>query len=260
MLRSLYSSASGMQSQQLNLDTISNNLANVNTTGFKKSKIEFQDLLYQTYRPAGADQGGGNLLPTGMQVGHGSRVVATSKIFTTGEFTHTGEQLDVAIQGDGFFEVQLPDGTRAYTRDGALKRASDGRVVTSDGLIVQGGFQPIPAGTTDISISPNGDVETRGSNGTQTFKVTLVRFANPSGLDSLGRNLYRETGASGTPEIGNAGENGFGSMQQGYLEMSNVKVVEEMVNLIVAQRAYEVNAKSVQAADEMMQLSNNLRR
>jgi len=249
-----------MQSQQLNLDVISNNLANVNTAGFKKSKIEFQDLLYQTYRPAGADQGGGNLLPTGLQVGHGSRVVATSKVFTTGEFTATGQQLDVAIQGDGFFEVQLADGTRAYTRDGALKRGSDGRVMTSDGLVVQGGFQPIPAGTTDISISPNGDVETRGSNGSQTFKVTMVRFGNPAGLDSVGRNLYKETPASGTPEIGNAGENGFGTMQQGYLEMSNVKVVEEMVNLIVAQRAYEVNAKSVQAADEMMQLSNNLRR
>ena len=249
-----------MQSQQLNLDVISNNLANVNTAGFTKSKIEFQDLLYQTYRPAGADQGGGNLLPTGLQVGHGSRVVATSKVFTTGEFTSTGQQLDVAIQGDGFFEVQLADGTRAYTRDGALKRGSDGRVMTSDGLVVQGGFQPIPAGTTDISISPNGDVETRGSNGSQTFKVTMVRFGNPAGLDSVGRNLYKETPASGTPEIGNAGENGFGTMQQGYLEMSNVKVVEEMVNLIVAQRAYEVNAKSVQAADEMMQLSNNLRR
>ena len=249
-----------MQSQQLNLDVISNNLANVNTAGFKKSKIEFQDLLYQTYRPAGADQGGGNLLPTGLQIGHGSRVVATSKVFTTGEFTATGQQLDVAIQGDGFFEVQLADGTRAYTRDGALKRGSDGRVMTSDGLVVQGGFQPIPAGTTDISISPNGDVETRGSNGSQTFKVTMVRFGNPAGLDSVGRNLYKETPASGTPEIGSAGENGFGTMQQGYLEMSNVKVVEEMVNLIVAQRAYEVNAKSVQAADEMMQLSNNLRR
>jgi flagellar basal-body rod protein FlgG len=260
MLRSLYSSASGMQSQQLNLDVISNNLANVNTSGFKKSKIEFQDLLYQTYRAPGADQGGGNLLPTGMHVGHGSRAVATSKIFTTGDFTHTGEQLDLAIQGDGFFEVQLPDGTRAYTRDGALKRAADGRITTSDGLVVQSGFQPIPTGTTDITVSPNGDVSTRGSNGSQTFKVSLVRFANPAGLESVGRNLYRETGASGTPEIGNAGENGFGSMEQGYLEMSNVKVVEEMVNLIIAQRAYEVNAKSVQAADEMMQLSNNLRR
>jgi flagellar basal-body rod protein FlgG len=260
MLRSLYSSASGMQSQQLNLDVISNNLANVNTSGFKKSKIEFQDLLYQTYRAPGSDQGGGNQLPTGMHIGHGSRAVATSKIFTTGDFTRTGEQLDVAIQGDGFFEVQLPDGTRAYTRDGALKRAADGRITTSDGLSVQSGFQPIPTGTTDITISPNGDVSTRGSNGTQTFKVTLTRFANPAGLEAIGRNLYRESPASGTPEIGNAGENGFGTMEQGYLEMSNVKVVEEMVNLIIAQRAYEVNAKSVQAADEMMQLSNNLRR
>jgi flagellar basal-body rod protein FlgG len=249
-----------MQSQQLNLDVISNNLANVNTTGFKKSKIEFQDLLYQIYRAPGADQGNGNLLPTGLHIGHGSRPVATAKIFTTGEFTQTGEQLDIAIQGDGFLEVQLPDGTRAYTRDGALKRASDGRIMTSDGVQVQSGFQPIPTGTTDISISQNGDVTTRGSSGTQTFKVTLVRFANPAGLEAIGRNLYRETAASGTPEIGNAGENGFGTMQQGYLEMSNVKVVEEMVNMIIAQRAYEVNAKSVQAADEMMQLSNNLKR
>ena len=249
-----------MQSQQLNLDVISNNLANVNTTGFKKSKIEFQDLLYQTYRAPGSDQGAGNQLPTGLQVGHGSRAVATSKIFTTGEFTHTGEQLDISIQGDGFFEVQMPDGTRAYTRDGAFKRAADGRITTSDALPVQSGFQPIPTGTTDIAISANGDISTRGSNGTQSFKVTLVRFANPAGLEAVGRNLYRETPASGTPEIGNAGENGFGTMEQGYLEMSNVKVVEEMVNLIIAQRAYEVNAKSVQAADEMMQLSNNLRR
>src|SRR6185503_14666621 len=260
MLRALYSSAAGMQSQQLNLDVIANNLANVNTTGFKKSKIEFQDLLYQTTRAAGAEQGAGNQLPTGLQVGHGSRPVATSKVFTNGELTQTGERLDVAIQGDGFFEVQLPDGTRAYTRDGALKTASDGRITTSDGLALQSGFQPVPTGTTDISISPGGDVTTRGSSGTQTFKVTLVRFANPAGLEAVGRNLFRESPASGTPEIGNAGENGFGSMEQGYLEMSNVKVVEEMVNLIIAQRAYEVNAKSVQAADEMMQLSNNLRR
>ena len=260
MLRALYSSASGMQSQQMNLDVISNNLANVNTTGFKKSKIEFQDLLYQSTRAAGSEQGGGNQLPTGLSIGHGSRPVATAKIFTTGDLSHTGEQLDVALHGDGFFEVQLPDGTRAYTRDGALKLASDGRVTTSDGLVVQGGFQPIPAGTTDVSISPSGDVTTRGSSGTQSFKVTLVRFVNPAGLEPVGRNLYRETPASGTPEIGNASENGFGSMQQGYLEMSNVKVVEELVNMIVAQRAYEVSAKAVQASDEMMGLANNLRR
>ncbi|HEY0455751.1 MAG TPA: flagellar basal-body rod protein FlgG [Verrucomicrobiae bacterium] len=260
MLRALYSSAAGMESQQLNLDVISNNLANVNTTGYKKSKIEFQDLLYQTTRPAGADQGSGNQLPTGLQIGHGSKPVATSKIFTNGELTQTGERLDVAIQGDGFFEVQLPDGTRAYTRDGALKTSSDGRITTSDGLVLQGGFQPIPAGTTSISISPSGDVTTANPNGTQSFKVQLVRFANPSGLDSIGRNLYKETSASGAAELGNAGENGFGELAQGYLEMSNVKIVEEMVNMIVAQRAYEINSKAVQSADEMMQISNNLKR
>lgn len=260
MLRALYSSAAGMQSQQVNLDIIANNLANVNTTGYKKTKAEFQDLLYQIDRAPGSEQGAGNLLPTGIQIGHGSQLVATSKIFTTGELTQTGERLDVAVQGDGFFEVQLPDGSRAYTRDGALKTAADGRITTSDGLILQGGFQPIPAGTTSISISPTGDITTDGANGSQTFQVQLVRFANPSGLESLGRNLYRETLASGPAEIGNPGEDGFGTLQQGYLELSNVKVVEEMVNLILAQRAYEVNSKAVQAADEMMQMSNNLRR
>jgi flagellar basal-body rod protein FlgG len=260
MLRALYSSAAGMESQQLNLDVISNNLANVNTAGFKKSKIEFQDLLYQTTRAPGAEQGNGTQLPTGLQVGHGSRAVATSRIFTEGELTQTGERLDVAVQGDGFFEVQMPDGTRAYTRDGAFKTASDGRITNSEGLVLQGGWQPIAAGTTQISISPNGEVTTTGSNGTQSFRVQLVRFANPAGLESVGRNLYKETAASGTPETGSPDENGFGSLQQGYLEMSNVKVVEEMVHMIVAQRAYEVNSKAVQAADEMMQQSNNLRR
>ncbi|MCC6233770.1 MAG: flagellar basal-body rod protein FlgG [Verrucomicrobiales bacterium] len=260
MMRALYSSAAGMQSQQMNLDVIANTLSNVNTTGFKKSKIEFQDLLYQTARSAGAQQGGGNQLPTGIQIGHGAQPVATAKVFTTGELTQTGERLDVAIQGDGFFEVQLPDGSRAYTRDGALKLAPDGRVTTSDGLVLQGGFQPIPAGTTSISIATSGEVTTQGANGDQNFRVQLVRFANPSGLESIGRNLYRETGASGAAEIGNPSENGYGALQQGYLEMSNVKVVEEMVNMIVAQRAYEVNSKAVQAADDMMQLSNNLRR
>jgi len=249
-----------MQSQQTNLDVIANNLANVNTTGFKKVKAEFQDLLYQTSRSAGADQGGGNSVPTSLQIGHGSRLISTSKIFTNGELTQTGERLDVAIQGDGFFEVQLPDGTQAFTRDGALKVASDGRVTTSDGLPLQGGWQPIPAGTEQISISPNGAVTLKGSGGIQTFQVNLVRFANPAGLESAGRNIFKETLASGTAEIGNPGENGYGELQQGYLEMSNVKVVEEMVNMILAQRAYEVNSKAVQTADEMMQLSNNLRR
>src|SRR5262245_22967118 len=173
MLRALYSSAAGMESQQLNLDIISNNLANVNTTGYKKSKIEFQDLLYETTRSPGAEAGAGNQLPTGIQIGHGSRPVATSRIFSTGEITPTGERLDVAISGDGFFEVQMPDGSRAYTRDGALKTASDGRVTTSDGLVLQGGFQPIPTGTTAISISPTGEVTTSGPSGSQNFRVQL---------------------------------------------------------------------------------------
>ena len=260
MLRALYSAAAGMNSQQMNLDVISNNLANVNTTGFKKSKIEFQELLYQTTRAPGSDQGSGNVLPTGIQVGEGSRPVATARIFTSGDLTQTGERLDVAIQGDGFFEVQMPDGSRAYTRDGAFKTSSDGRIVTSDGLPIQGGFQPVPAGTTNITIGSNGDVTYSGANGTTSFQVQLVRFNNASGLQSAGSNLYTETNASGPPELGSPGQNGFGSLNQGYLEMSNVKVVEEMVNLILAQRAYEVNSKAVQAADEMMQQSNNLHR
>lgn len=249
-----------MESQQMNLDVISNNLANVNTTGFKKSKIEFQDLLYENIRSPGADQGNGALLPTGLQIGHGAQAVATSRVFTEGELTQTGERLDMAIQGDGFFQVTMPDGTLAYTRDGSLKTASDGRITTSDGLPVANGFQPVPTGTTAITISPDGAVTTVGANGTQTSQVSLVRFANPAGLQAVGRNLYLETQASGPPESGNPNENGFGSLQQGYVEMSNVKVVEEMVNMIVAQRAYEVNSKAVQAADEMMQQSDNLRR
>ncbi|HUI06944.1 MAG TPA: flagellar basal-body rod protein FlgG [Verrucomicrobiae bacterium] len=259
MLRALYSAAAGMNAQQDNLDVIANNLANVNTTGYKKTKIEFQDLLYETQRAPGSDQGSGNQLPTGVQVGHGSQVVATSKIFTTGELSKTDEQLDVAIQGDGFLEVQLPDGTKAYTRDGALKTDSTGRVVTSDGLPVQG-FSAVPPGTTNISIAANGEVTYTGASGTSNFRIQLVRFANPAGLLAMGRNLYQETAASGTAELGNPSENGFGTLAQGYLELSNVKIVEEMVNLILAQRAYEVNAKAVQASDEMMQMGNNLRR
>lgn len=242
----------------MNLDVIANNLANVNTTGFKRSKIEFQDLLYQTTRAAGAEQGAGNLLPTGLQVGHGSRAVATSRVFTTGELTKTDERLDVAIHGDGFFEVQMPDGTRAYTRDGAFKTGADGAITTNEGLVLQGGFQAVPAGTTNITISPTGEVTYSGPNGPTTFRVQLVRFINPGGLESVGRNLYRETTASGPPELGNPAENGFGELAQGYVEMSNVKVVEEMVKLIMAQRAYEVNSKAVQAADDMLKQGNNL--
>jgi flagellar basal-body rod protein FlgG len=261
MLRALYSASAGMQSQQLNLDVIANNLANVNTTGFKKTKIEFQDLLYQTTRAAGADQGGGNILPTSSQIGHGSQLAATAKIFTTGELTSTGEEKDLAIQGDGFFKIQLPDGTDAYSRDGGFKLASDGRLTTSEGYPLLGGVGAVPAGTTGLTIAPSGEVTASTQAGTQNLgRLQLYRFGNPGGLDSQGGNLYKDNLASGQALAGNPGENGFGTVRQGYLEMSNVKVVEEMVNLIVAQRAYEVNAKAVQAADEMMQLSNNLRR
>jgi flagellar basal-body rod protein FlgG len=250
---SLYSAATGMEAQQLNLNTIANNLANVNTPGFKRSKIEFQDLLYQKPRSVGTESGGGNIIPTGIEVGNGARVGATAKVFTQGQLTSSGEQLDMAIQGDGFLEVQRPDGTIGYTRDGSLKRNATGQVVTADGLPVLSGFQPIPAGTTAINISESGDVTVQSTSGNSTFKLQLARFANPAGLRSLGGNLYEETAASGTPETGNPGELGYGTIMQGYIESSNVNIVEEMVNLIVAQRAYEINSKSIQTSDEMLQ-------
>lgn len=257
---SLYSAATGMEAQQLNLNTIANNLANVNTPGFKRSKIEFQDLLYQNPRASGSDSGGGNLVPTGVEVGNGSRVAATSKVFTQGQLTNTGEKLDIAIEGDGFYEIQRPDGTRAYTRDGSFKLNAQGQVVTVDGLPVLSGFQPIPAGSTSVSVAQDGSVTVQSPNGTQTFNITLTRFANPSGLRSLGGNLYQETAASGTPEVGKPGDQGFGNTIQGYVENSNVNIVEEMVNLIVAQRAYEINSKSVQTSDEMLQNVANMKR
>ncbi len=251
---SLYSAATGMEAQQLNLNTIANNLANVNTPGFKRSKIEFQDLLYQKpARASGSDSGGGNLVPTGVEVGNGSRVAATSKVFTQGQLTQTGEQFDVAIQGDGFFEVQRPDGTTGYTRDGSFKLNAQGQVVTVDGLPVLSGFQPVPAGASSVTISENGSVTVQTASGSNSYRLTLARFANPAGLQSLGGNLYAETAASGTPETGQPGEQGYGSTVQGYIESSNVNIVEEMVNLITAQRAYEINSKSIQASDEMLQ-------
>lgn len=259
MLRALYSAASGMQSQQMNLDVISNNLANANTTGFKASKLQFQDLLYQNTKEAGATQGGGNTLPASLQVGQGSVPVATERSFTQGDLTQTGNNLDLAIQGQGFFEVQMPDGTLAYTRDGSFQTDASGRVVTSDGYPVQG-FSPVPPGVTGITITANGAATYTTSSGNTNFQIQLAQFTNPGGLDAMGHNLYKETTASGTPQLGNPAENGFGELQQGALELSNVSVVQEMVNMILAQRAYEVNSKAVQAADQMMQESNNLQR
>lgn len=244
----------------MNLDVISNNLANVNTTGYKESKLEFQDLLYQTTRAAGSQQGGGNELPGSLQIGQGSIPVATERIFTQGVLTQTGGNLDIAIQGPGFFQVQMPDGTLAYTRDGSFKTNSQGQIVTSDGYPVLGGFQPVPTNTTNITISASGAVTYTTATGVTSSQIQLANFNNPGGLQAMGQNLYTETQASGTPTLGDPTQNGFGQLQQGYLELSNVSVVQEMVNLILAQRAYEVNSKAVQAADQMMQDSNNLQR
>lgn len=253
MSLSLHSAATGMEAQQFNLNTIANNLANVNTTGFKRSQVAFQDLLYQRPRTSGTQDSGGNMVPTGIEVGNGTRVAATNKIFTQGELSSTGEKLDIAIQGDGFFEIQRPDGTSGYTRDGSFKVSSTGQVTTNDGMPVLSGFQSVPTGTIGINISDDGQVTYTTSSGSQSFRISLSRFANPAGLQSLGANLYAESAASGSPESGSPGEQGFGSTKQGYLEGSNVNIVQEMVNLITAQRAYEINSKSIQTSDEMLQ-------
>ncbi len=262
MMRSLWTAGSGMLAQQVNIDNIANNLANVNTTGYKKSRVDFQDLLYQTVRSAGTPIIQGTQVPTGIQIGHGVRPVSTQKMFTQGEFKPTDGPLDVNIEGDGFFQVLMPDGSVAYTRDGAFKRDGEGRVVTSDGFPISPEVI-IPEDATDISISTDGNisVKIKGQDTPQSIgQIELVRFINSAGLKSIGRNLYKITAASGEPIIGTPGLDGFGTLAHGYLEMSNVQVVEEMVSMIVAQRAYEVNSKAIQAADEMLQTANNLRR
>ncbi len=262
MMRSLWTAASGMVAQQANIDVISNNLANVNTTGFKKMRTDFQDLIYQTVRQAGATTGPDNMLPTGVQMGHGVRQVATQRIFTTGNFQSTGNSLDVAIEGDGFLQITLPDGTLGYTRDGTLKRDSQGRIVTSEGYFLEPQIT-IPQGATEITISSEGIVSATIPNQTtpqELGQIQLARFVNPAGLDSIGRNLLKENNASGPPVVSNPGVDGAGTIVQKYLEMSNVQVVEEMVNMIVAQRAYEINSKAVTTSDEMLSTANTMKR
>ncbi len=262
MIRALWSAASGMLAQQLNIDTVSNNLANVNTTGFKRTRVDFQDLLYQTIKPAGASVSAGAEVPTGLQVGHGSRPVATQKIFSQGDFQETENPLDIVIEGDGFFQLIQPDGTTAYTRAGAFKMNGNGQIVNSDGLTLQPEIT-IPQGTTNISIGTDGTVSVliAGQTNTQQIgTIELSRFVNPAGLNSIGRNLYLPTASSGDAVTSKPGTQGLGTLAQGFLEMSNVKVVEEMVNLIVSQRAYEINSKAIQTADEMLGIANNLKR
>ena len=259
---SLYSGATGMEAQQLSLNTISNNIANVNTTGFKKSKIEFQDLLYQNPQPVGGETGAGNIVPVGIEMGNGTKVTSTARVYSQGSLTQTERELDFAIDGNGFFEIERADGTSGYSRDGALKVGPNGEITTSDGLPVLNGPNNLPPDRVGVFVSPSGLVSVQLADGTiqESGQIQLTRFSNPSGLKSIGGNLQIETAASGPPEAGNPNENGCGSIQQGYLEMSNVNVVEEMVNMIVAQRAYEINAKSIQTSDEMMGRVNQLKR
>ncbi|MDD2558047.1 MAG: flagellar basal-body rod protein FlgG [Desulfuromonadaceae bacterium] len=260
MIRSLWTGATGMRTQQTNIDVIANNLANVNTSGFKKSRADFQELLYQISRTPGSATSADTVSPTGIQVGLGSRTAAVQKIFGIGDLMHTGNDLDVAIEGRGFFQVDMPDGTTAYTRAGALKKDGDGRLTTSEGYVLEPQIV-IPENTTSISIAQDGSVDVFLDGETtpnQIGIIELAMFSNEAGLRSLGRNLYNETDSSGAPIIGIPTENGFGSLAQEFLEGSNVSVMEEMVNMIAGQRAYEVNSKSVKTSDEMLQMTNNL--
>ncbi len=250
-----------MAAQQLQLDVISNNLANVNTSGFKKARVDFQDLIYQTLRPSGADQAQGSEMPVGQQIGLGTRAISVQKLFTTGEFKQTGNPLDMAIEGKGFFQVLTPSGELAYTRDGAFKTDSEGRLVTSDGYLLQPEIT-IPANYQEIVVGVDGTVSVvlPGQNEAQQLgQIQTVSFSNPAGLSNEGHNLYRPTASSGDAVTGTPGQDGLGGLASGILEMSNVQVVEEMVNMIIAQRAYEINSKAVQSADEMLRIANSLR-
>lgn len=259
-MRAMWSAASGMRAQQLHIDAIANNLANVNTTGFKRSTVSFQDLFYDELRAAGAPSSSGQTIPSGLRIGHGVKLVGTRRIFSPGKVAVTDRPLDLMIEGDGFFQVELPDGTLAYTRDGSLQLDAEGRVVTADGMPVVG-FGAVEPDATAINVGTDGTFSTTVAGGVnEKGQVSVFRFANPAGLRPLGRNLLVETAASGEAESGTPGEDGFGALRQGALEMSNVQVVEEMVNLIAAQRAYEVNSKAIQASDDMLQMANNLRR
>jgi flagellar basal-body rod protein FlgG len=255
MMRSLWIAKTGLDAQQTQLDTITNNLANVATTGFKRSKPVFEDLLYQNVRQSGAPTSQQTSAPVGLQIGTGVRAVATVRNFSQGNLQQSGNPLDLAVNGQGFFQVQMPDGTTGYTRDGGFHMDAQGQVVTTNGNPVSPAIS-IPANTQSITIAADGTVSvTVAGSATpqQVGTVQLANFANPAGLQSLGQNLYSETAASGTPATGVPGNNGLGLLNQGYVETSNVNVVEELVNMIQAQRAFEMNSKAVQTSDQMLQ-------
>lgn len=255
MFRALNTAATGMSAMQTNVDVIANNMANANTTGFRRARAEFQDLVYQTYRAPGGTTGvNGANLPTGVQVGLGTRGVSTEPIHTQGALQQTGNALDLAIEGEGFFQILKPDGSFAYTRAGNLKTDAEGRLVTVDGFFVEPALV-IPQDATSVTVSPQGIVSAtfQGETASQEIgRIEIARFVNPAGLQAIGRSQYVETDASGRPLIAPPGEEGTGTLMQGMLEGSNVEVVNEMIDLISSQRAYEVNQRVIQAADEML--------
>jgi flagellar basal-body rod protein FlgG len=255
----LRTSASGMRAQQLMVDTIANNLANVNTTGFKRSRVSFEDVLYETLEQPRTVNPNDSQTIAPVQIGKGVRLGAITRLHTQGAPEQTGRTLDVAIQGDGFFQVEKPDGTTAYTRDGSFGVSDTGAIVTNDGYRVLPNVT-LPQDVQDVSISPSGLVQANNGSGqpVELGRIELARFVNPSGLMSLGENLYAETAASGQPVTGFPQELGFGKLMQGYLESSNVEIVQEMTDMIAAQRAYEINAKAIRAGEDMMQATNDL--
>lgn len=262
MFRALTTATTGMEAQQTKLDVTANNIANVSTAGFKKSRAEFADLMYQTERtPGAATTTNGTRTPTGTQVGMGVRTVATQRMHTQGDLRQTGNPLDVAIEGRGFFQITRPDGELMYTRDGAFKLDEEGRMVNSEGYPLTSEIT-LPPDATAISIGEDGTVTATVPGDTtpvELGQIEVATFANPAGLEAQGRNLYRETAASGTATLVTPGEDGAGTLSQGTMELSNVKVVEEMIDLISGQRAYEVNTRVIRAADEMLQQTANIR-
>jgi flagellar basal-body rod protein FlgG len=255
MIRSLWIAKTGLDAQQTQMDVISNNLANVSTSGFKRARAVFEDLLYQTIRQPGAQSSEQTQLPSGLQIGTGVKPVATERIFTQGNLQQTGNSKDVAIQGNGFFQVLMPDGTTSYTRDGSFQVDANGQLVTSSGYAVQPAIT-VPADTQTLSIARDGTVSAQQAGSatpTTIGTLQLATFVNPAGLQSLGENLYAETAASGTPSSNAPGSNGAGLLNQGYVETSNVNVVEELVNMIQTQRAYEINSKAISTSDQMLQ-------
>ncbi|MCB0345858.1 MAG: flagellar basal-body rod protein FlgG [Bdellovibrionales bacterium] len=262
MLRSLFTAATGMLAQQLNLDVIANNLSNVNTTGFKKSRADFQDLMYQIVEEPGVAANAEGSGPTGIQIGLGVRPEAVGKVFTQGDFVSTGNSLDVAIEGDGFFQISLPNGDTNYSRNGAFKVNENGILVNSDGYELTPAIT-IPNDTIAINIARNGDVTIRQQGvaaATNVGSIQTVRFQNPAGLRAVGSNLFEETEASGSPTTGTPSESGYGALAGGFLESSNVSVVEEIVQMVTGQRAYEANSKVIQTADQILSSAINVKR